>query len=150
MKKWLYKGGSWLLRGTWAICSFKRGLVKKSAGGVFERSLIPQCTLCTHHNIADLVNHGMVKSTKLEYLKNRASLFYKIKKFTCLRWKFVGSYCFVGEATFYLQIKIINATQFKTCPRFIVSIKKVAAVNNLVCFDSFPKVALSKGQKFLI
>ena len=38
----------------------------------------------THHDVADLVNHGMVKNTKLEYLENGTQLFYKIKKFlTC-------------------------------------------------------------------
>ena len=32
----------------------------------------------THHAVTDLVNHGMVKK-KLEYLENKAKLFYKIK-----------------------------------------------------------------------
>ena len=38
----------------------------------------------THHDVADLVNHGMVKNIKLEYLENGTWLFYEIKKFlTC-------------------------------------------------------------------
>ena len=35
----------------------------------------------THHDVTDLVNHGMVKKQKLEYLENRTQLFYEIKKF---------------------------------------------------------------------
>ena len=38
---------------------------------------------CTnaHHDITDLVNHGMVKIQKLEYLENRHKIKYEIKKF---------------------------------------------------------------------
>ena len=35
----------------------------------------------THHDVTDLVNHGMIKKQKLEYLENRTQLFYEIKKF---------------------------------------------------------------------
>ena len=35
----------------------------------------------THHDVTDLVNHGMVKNTKLEYLEKGTLFFYKIQKF---------------------------------------------------------------------
>ena len=38
----------------------------------------------THHNATDLVNHGIVKIQKFEYLENGTLLFYEWKKFlTC-------------------------------------------------------------------
>ena len=38
----------------------------------------------THHDVTDLLNHGIVKNTKLECLENGTQLFNKIKKFlTC-------------------------------------------------------------------
>ena len=34
----------------------------------------------THHDVTDLINHGIVKNIrKLEYLENRTKLFYKTK-----------------------------------------------------------------------
>ena len=35
----------------------------------------------THHDVTDLVNHGMVKNTKLEYFENGTELLYEIKNF---------------------------------------------------------------------
>ena len=36
------------------------------------------------HGVTDLVNHGLFKIQKVEYLENRTKLFYEIKKFlTC-------------------------------------------------------------------
>ena len=35
----------------------------------------------THRDITDLVNHGMVKNTKLEYLEKGTYFLYEIKKF---------------------------------------------------------------------
>ena len=39
--------------------------------------------LCTniHHDVTDLVNHRMVKNTKLEDLENGTWFFYEIEKF---------------------------------------------------------------------
>ena len=38
----------------------------------------------THYDVTDLVNHEMIKNTKIEYIENGTSLFHKIKKFlTC-------------------------------------------------------------------
>ena len=39
--------------------------------------------LCTntHYDVTDLVNHGMVKVQKLEYLENGTYFFYETKKF---------------------------------------------------------------------
>ena len=37
-----------------------------------------------NHDVTDLVNHGIAKNIKLEYLENVTQLFYNIKKFlTC-------------------------------------------------------------------
>ena len=43
----------------------------------------------THHDVSDLVNHGMTKNRKtLEYLEDGTYLFYEIKKFlTCVSGK---------------------------------------------------------------
>ena len=41
---------------------------------------------CTylHHDVTDLVNHGMVQKQKLEHLENGTQLFYETKTFlTC-------------------------------------------------------------------
>ena len=56
----------------------------------------------THYDVTDLVNCGMVKNTKLEYLENGTQLFYEIKKIInlYLRWHVLRSYCFVAEVTF--------------------------------------------------
>ena len=35
----------------------------------------------THHDVTDLVNYGMAKNIKLEYLENETELFYEMKKF---------------------------------------------------------------------
>ena len=38
----------------------------------------------THHDFTDLVNHGIVKNTKTQYLENETKLFNEIKKIlTC-------------------------------------------------------------------
>ena len=44
----------------------------------------PVSCINTHHDVTDLLSCGIAKNTKLEYLENETSLFYKIKKFsTC-------------------------------------------------------------------
>ena len=56
----------------------------------------------THHEVTDLLNHGMVKNTKtlISWEQNITSLpnekFLKL----CLRWHILGGYCFVAEVTF--------------------------------------------------
>ena len=42
--------------------------------------MLVSCTN-TNHDVTDLVNHGMVKNTNIEYLENKRKFFYEIKKF---------------------------------------------------------------------
>ena len=60
--------------------------------------------LCTntHYDVTDLVNHGMVKVQKLEYLENGTYFFLRNKKILnlCLRWHILRSYRFLAEVTF--------------------------------------------------
>ena len=55
----------------------------------------------THRDITDLVNHGMFKNKKLEYLE-RNIIFLGNKKILnlCFRWHILRSYPFVAEVTF--------------------------------------------------
>ena len=55
----------------------------------------------THHDVTDLVNHGMVKNTKtwISWEQNITFLWNKKILNLCLRWHFLGSYCFVVEVT---------------------------------------------------
>ena len=56
--------GDYLKKEAWKVCRFKGGLGKKEGGGVFERGLIPQCTLCQRLFFLHLIklnNCGMVR-----------------------------------------------------------------------------------------
>ena len=66
---------------------------------------IQKCTvLCTntHHDVTDLLNHGMVKNTKtwISWERNITFLWNKKILNLCLRRHFLWSYCFVAEITF--------------------------------------------------
>ena len=69
--------------------------------------------LCTntHHNVTDLVNHGMVKNTKTWVSWKRMITFLWNKKILnlCLRWHILRSYRFLAEVT------------FKVCVRYFLS-----------------------------
>ena len=60
--------------------------------------------LCTntHHDVTDLVNHGMVKNTKTWISWKRNIIFLRNKKILnlCLRWYILRSYRFLAEVTF--------------------------------------------------
>ena len=60
--------------------------------------------LCTntHHDVTDLVNHGMVKSTKTWISWERNITFLQNKKILnlYLRWHILRSYGFLAEVTF--------------------------------------------------
>ena len=58
--------------------------------------------LCTnaHHDVTDLVNHGMVKNTKTWISRERNITFLWNM---CLRWHILRSYRFVVEVTFKYQ-----------------------------------------------
>ena len=63
------------------------------------------CTNNTHHDITDLVNHGMVKNTKTWISWERNITFLKNKNILnlCLRCHILRSYCFEAEVTFDLK-----------------------------------------------
>ena len=60
----IYRGGDCLKRGAWTICRFKGGLAGKTGGGVFERGLIPQCTLCCYNSTVSSSNESQVNLKK--------------------------------------------------------------------------------------
>ena len=59
---------------------------------------------CTnpHHDVTDLVNHGIDKNTKTWISLEQKITFLLNKKILnlCLRWHIFRSYCFVAEVTF--------------------------------------------------
>ena len=59
---------------------------------IYSKMDTDSCTN-THHDITDLVNHGMVKSTKswIPWEQNRTFLWNKILNL-CLRWHILRSY----------------------------------------------------------
>ena len=57
----------------------------------------------THHDITDLVNHGLVKNTKSGE-QNKTFLCNKNILNLCLRWHILRSYRFVTEVIFKLTI----------------------------------------------
>ena len=59
----------------------------------------------THHDVTDLVNHGMVKNTKTWISWERNIIFLWSKKILNLgfRWHILRSYRFLAEVTFKLE-----------------------------------------------
>ena len=68
--------------------------------GSKDPKMHPVSCTTTHHDITDLINHGMVKNTKtcITFLQNEKILNL------CLRWHIFRSYCFVAEVTFTVTI----------------------------------------------
>ena len=56
----------------------------------------------THHDVTDLVNHGMVKNTEtwISWEQNITFLWNKEILKLCLKWHIFWSYCFAAEITF--------------------------------------------------
>ena len=59
----------------------------------------------THHDVTDLVNHGMVKNTKTSISRERNIIFLRNKKILnlCVRWHILRSYRFVAVVIFNLK-----------------------------------------------
>ena len=68
----------------------------------------------THHDVTDLVNHGMVKNTKTLISQERNIAFLWNKKILdlCLRWHILRSYCFVAEVTLRWKMCLQNFGKF--------------------------------------
>ena len=60
---------------------------------------------CTHHDVTDLVNHGMVKNTKtwISWEQNIIFLWNKKILNLYLKWHILRKYHFVAEVTFKNQ-----------------------------------------------
>ena len=59
----------------------------------------------THHDVTDLVNRGMVKNKKPEYLGGGTQLSYETKEFLiCASEHILRSYGFVEKVTFKKSI----------------------------------------------
>ena len=74
---------------------------------------------CTnnHHEVTDLVNHGMIKNTKT-WLSSEG----KINLNLCLRWHILRSYHFVVEVTFksyYWEKPTFSKLRFSKFKKFI-------------------------------
>ena len=77
----------------------------------YSKMHIVLCTN-THYDVADLVNHGMVKNTKTWISWERNITFIRNKKMLnlCFRLHILRSYCFVAEVSFkQWPIKTISA-----------------------------------------
>ena len=68
---------------------------------IYSKMHLISCTN-THHDVCDLVNHGIVKNTKTWISCERNLIFLRNKKTLnlCFRWNILRSYRFVAEVTF--------------------------------------------------
>ena len=66
----------------------------------------------THHDVTDLVNHGIVKNTETWISRERNITFLRNKKFfkLCLRWHILRSYRFAAEVTLKPCFQEFNLT----------------------------------------
>ena len=73
---------------------------------LYSKMHLISCTN-THHDVTDLVNHGMVKNTKTWISWERNIIFLQNKKILnlCFGWHILRSYHFVAEVTFKLSNK---------------------------------------------
>ena len=80
-----------------------------SCNKIYSNTHLVSCTN-TNHDVTDLVNHGMVKDTKIwiSWEQNITSLLNKNILNLCLRWDILKSYRFVAEVTFKRTQTIIN------------------------------------------
>ena len=62
----------------------------------------------THHDVTDLVNHGMVKNTKTWISWEQNITFLQNKKILnlCLTWHILRSFCFLAEVTYNTRSEI--------------------------------------------
>ena len=74
-------------------------LMSSGSEDIFKKPV--SCTN-THHEVTDLVNHGMVKNTETWISRERnITLLQNEKNLNlCFRWQFLRSYRFVAELTF--------------------------------------------------
>ena len=65
----------------------------------------PVACINTHHDVTDLINHGMVKNTKTWISWERNITFLRNKRIfnMCLMWHILRSYRFVAEVTFKIH-----------------------------------------------
>ena len=68
---------------------------------IYSKMHLVSCTN-THHDVTNLVNHGMIKNTKTWISWERNIIFLRYKKLLNLRfrWHILRSYRFVAEVTF--------------------------------------------------
>ena len=73
---------------------------------IFSKMHPVLCTY-THHDVIDLVNHGMLKKTKTWMSWKRNIIFLRNKKILnmCLRWHILRSYRFLAEVTFNVTLR---------------------------------------------
>ena len=89
----------------------------------------------TNHDVTDLVNHGMVKIQKLDYLENE-TIFLRNKKVPH-RWHILSSHRFVVEVN--LNPLSANHTKWSnTVKQFVGNLP----TNCLIVFDHFVILAL--------
>ena len=90
---------NWPCLGTWWV------VVQK----IYSKMYPVSCTN-THHDVTDLLNHGMAKITKTWISWERNITFLRNKKTLnlCLRWHILRSYHFVPEVTFEYCCKILH------------------------------------------
>ena len=64
----------------------------------------------THHDVTDLINHGIVKNTKTWISWERNITFLRNKKILnlCFRWQILRSYRFVAEVTFKVVVSLCS------------------------------------------
>ena len=86
---------------------------------IYSKTHLVSCTN-THHDVTDLVNHGMVKNTKTWISWKRNIVFLRNKKIIhlCIRWHILRSYRFVAKVTFKKQGKV-DITVFLSCPTLL-------------------------------
>ena len=76
---------------------------------------------------------GWLKIQKLEYLENKTSFIYEIKKILDLRlrWHILRSYCFLAEVTFNSKLKTKQLSQKYISSKFIVSYSNCTVTENI-------------------
>ena len=99
--------------------------------------------LCTntHHDVTDLVNHGMVKNTKTWISWKRNIIFLWNKKILnlCLRWHILRSYRFLAEVTFKRVLYGKNSLFHPLSLCLCVSSGWVLRSNSRFCFYPYLK-----------
>ena len=91
--------------------------------------------LCTntHHDVTDLVNHGMVKNTKtwISWKQNLISLRNKKTLDLCLRLHILRSYSFLAEVTFNSKLETEQLSQKYIRWKFTVSYSNCTVSENI-------------------